>query len=98
GIALRVVTRAGGGFENLDAAAISVFSVSGRDTLADDGGSGVLADVDHLGAGVGLLPVIGQGDGVELADGVIADQQAARILPGDGGAGFYLRSGDLGID
>src|ERR1017187_10487503 len=48
GIALRVVTRAGGRLENLDAAAISVLSVSGRDTLAHDGGSSVLADVDHL--------------------------------------------------
>src|ERR1019366_7651484 len=98
GIALRVVTRARGGFQNLDTAAISVLSVSGRDTLADDGGSGVLPDVDHLSAGVGLLPVISQGDGIELADRVIADQQAAWILPGDGGTGFHLGPGDLGID
>src|ERR1035441_8860262 len=54
GIALRVVTRARGGFKNLDAAAISVLSVSGRDALADDGGSSVLPDVDHLSAGIGL--------------------------------------------
>ena len=77
-IALRVVARAGGRFQNLDAAAIGVLPVSGRDALADDGGSGVLPDVDHLGAGVGLLPVVGEGDGVELADGIVADQQAAR--------------------
>src|ERR1039458_1781877 len=43
-IALRVITCTGGGFENLDAAAISVLSVSGRDTLADYRGSSVLAD------------------------------------------------------
>src|ERR1035437_429556 len=85
-IALRVVARAGGGLQNLDAAAIGVLSVSGRDALADDGGSGVLPDVDHLGAGVGLLPVVGEGDGVELADGIVADQQATGIFPGDFGS------------
>jgi hypothetical protein len=36
---------------------------------------GVLADVDHLGAGVGLLVVVGQRHGVELAHRVIAHQQ-----------------------
>src|ERR1022692_1393137 len=98
GIALRVVARAAGGFQNFDAAAIGVLAVSGRDALADDGGSGVLPDVDHFGAGVGLLPVVGEGDGVELADGMIADQQATGVLPGDGGAGFHLGPGDFGID
>ena len=59
---------------------------------------GVLADVDHLGAGVGLLVMIGERHRVEFADRVVADQQAARIFPGDGGAGFHLRPGDLGVD
>ena len=59
---------------------------------------GVLADVDHLGAGVGLLVVIGERHRVEFADRVVADQQAARIFPGDGGAGLHLRPGDLGVD
>src|SRR4051812_39166758 len=79
-IALRVVARTGGGLQNLDAAAIGVLSVSGGDALADNGGSGVLPDVDHLGAGIGLLVIIGERDRVELADRVVADQQAARIL------------------
>ena len=97
-IALRIVARAAGRFQNLDAAAIGVLPVSGRDALADDGGSGVLPDVDHLGAGVGLLPVVGEGHRVELADGIVTDQQAAGIFPGNGGAGFDLGPGDLGID
>ncbi len=58
---------------------------------------GVLPDVDHLGAGVGLLPVVGQRHGIELAHGVVAHQQAARILPGDGRAGLHLGPRDLGI-
>src|SRR5262249_24398568 len=96
-IALRVVARSLGGLQDLDAAAIGVLPVAGRDALADDRGSGVLPDVYHLGAGVGLLPIIGQSDGVELADRVVADQQAARVLPGDRAAGLDLRPGDLGV-
>jgi hypothetical protein len=44
-----------------------VFCCGRGDALGDDGAAGVAADVDHLGAGVGLLAVVGQGHGVELA-------------------------------
>src|SRR5690606_25290836 len=56
----------------------------------------VLADVDHLGAGVGLLPVVGQGNRVELAYGVVSAENAAGVLPGDGGAGLDLGPGNPG--
>ena len=58
---------------------------------------GVLADVDHLGAGVGLLEMIRQRNGVKLADAVVALQNAAGIFPGDRRAGLHLGPGDLGI-
>src|SRR5205085_10674263 len=45
----------------------------------------------------GLLFVIGQGDGIELADGIVADQDAARIFPGDRRASLDLRPGDLAV-
>jgi hypothetical protein len=70
--------------------------VLGRDALADDGRAGVAAEMDHLGAGVGLLAALGDGNRVELADRVVAAQDAARILPGDGRAGLDLGPADLG--
>jgi hypothetical protein len=51
--------------------------------------------MDHLGAGVGLLEVVGHGDRVELAARVVAAQHHAGVLPGDGRAGLDLRPGDV---
>ena len=53
--------------------------------------------MNHLGAGIGLLVVVGDGDGIELANRVVALQDAARIFPGDGCAGLDLGPGNLGI-
>jgi hypothetical protein len=53
--------------------------------------------MDHLGARVRLLHVVGERYRVELADAVITTKDAAGVLPGDGGAGLYLGPGDLGI-
>ena len=52
--------------------------------------------MDHLGAGVGLLAVVGDGDRVELAARAVAAQDAARVFPGDRRAGLDLGPGDLG--
>ena len=71
--------------------------MAGRDALRDDRAARVLADVDHLRAGVGLLPVVGRRHRVELADRVVALQDAARVLPGDRRAGLDLRPGDLRV-
>ena len=78
-------------------AAVRVLALAGRDPLRDDGAPRVLPEVEHLGPGVGLLVIVGDGDGVELADRVVALQDAARVLPGDGRAGLHLRPGDLGV-
>src|SRR5262245_43618193 len=94
GIALRVVPRVGRAGQHLDQPAVRVAPFAGRDSLRDDGAPGVLPDVDHLGAGVGLLPVVRQRHRVELAHRVIALQQHARVLPGDGRAGLHLRPRD----
>ena len=67
----------------------------GGDTLGNDRAFGVLADVDHLRAGVGLLIIVGQRNGIKLTDGIVALQDAARIFPGDRRAGFDLRPGNL---
>src|SRR5204863_9180623 len=78
-----------------DEAAIGVLAVPGGDALRDDRAAGVLPDVDHLGAGVGLLPVVGRRHRVELADRAVTLEDAAGILPGDRRAGLDLGPGDL---
>src|SRR5690606_27407383 len=89
-VALGVVAGAVGPAEHLDQAAVGVLPAAGTDALGDDGALGALADVDHLGAGIGLLAVVGQRHGMELAGGVIADQHAGRVLPGDRRTGLDL--------
>src|SRR5207253_3038886 len=57
---------------------------------------GILADMEHLGSGIGLLAIVGNRHRIELADRVIAFENAARIFPGDRRAGLDLRPRDLG--
>ena len=51
--------------------------------------------MDHLGAGVGLLVIVGHRDRVELAHAVFAVEHAAWIFPRHRAAGFDLRPADL---
>src|SRR5574337_522841 len=95
-IALRVVPGAGRPLHDLDQSTITVLPMAGGDSLRDNGASGVLTDMDHLGAGVCLLVMVGQRDRVKLSGRVITLQDAARVLPGDRRAGLHLRPGDLG--
>ena len=53
--------------------------------------------MDHLGAGIGLLMPAGERHRVKLADGVIPAQDAARVFPGNGRAGFRLGPGHLAV-
>src|SRR5216684_2259873 len=83
-VALRIVARPGGTLHDLHLPSIGVLAVTGRDAFGDDSAARVLADVDHLGPGVGLLVVVGKSNRVELAHRVLTLQDAARILPGNG--------------
>src|SRR5579863_23222 len=94
GITLRKVARATRARQDLHETAVGVLAVSGRDSFRDDRAARVAADVNHLGARVGLLMMVDRGHRVELADRALAAQHAARILPGDGGARLDLRPGD----
>src|SRR5690606_27476912 len=89
-VALGVVARAVRPGKHLHQAAVGVLAVAGTDALGDDRALGALADVDHLGAGVGLLAVVGERHRVELAGGVVAGEHAGRVLPGDSRAGLDL--------
>src|SRR5438309_6146571 len=80
-----------------DEAAIGVLRLAGGDALGDDPARRVLAEMDHLGAAIDLLIAVRDRDRVEFTTGVIAAQDAARILPGDRGPRLDLGPGDLGI-
>src|SRR5258705_7075112 len=96
-VALAVVARILRALEDLHLAAVRVLAEAGGDALRYDRALGVLADVDHLRAGVGLLAVVGERDGIEFADRVVALQDAARVFPGDRRAGLYLGPGNLAV-
>src|SRR5207302_8761952 len=76
-------------------AAIGVLRYSGRDALRDDPAGGVLAEMQHLGAGIDLLVAVRNRDRIEFAARIVAAQDAARIFPGDGRAGLKLGPGNL---
>src|SRR4051794_23703120 len=80
-----------------DEAAIGVLRNAGSDALGDDPARGVLAEMNHLGAGIDLLVTVRNRDRVKLTTRIVAAQDAARIFPRDGRAGFNLGPGDLRI-
>ena len=80
---------------NAHQTAVGLTPLPRRDPLGDDGGTGIAPQVDHLGPGVRLLPPLGHGDGIELADRPVPAQDAARVLPGDRRAGLRLGPGNL---
>src|SRR5439155_5083922 len=97
GVALAVIARVRRTLVDLHPAAVRVPAVSGGDAFGDDRAAGVLPDVEHLRARVGLLVVVHERDGVELAHGVVALEDAARVLPRDRGAGLDLCPRDFRV-
>src|SRR5690606_3235039 len=74
-------------------ATICVAAITRRNALGNNGAAGIAADMDHFGARVGLLAMVAERNGIEFADRVVATQDDAGVLPGDGRAGFHLRPG-----
>src|SRR5207253_9595913 len=89
-VALGAVAGVRGPRQHLHEAAVGIVAVAGGDALRDDRAPRVRPDVDHLGAGVGLLVVVHERHRVELADRVVALEDYARVLPGDGRARLHL--------
>src|ERR1051325_7131515 len=74
---------------------IRILRVPCRNSLRHDTRPGIFAQMDHFGAGIGLLEIVGDGNRIEFTDRVVAAQDTARIFPGDGRARLYLRPGNL---
>src|SRR3990172_3102541 len=96
-IALRVIACIGSIGHDLDQSAIGIVPVSSRNSLRNDGASGILSNMNHLRPGISLLVVVGKGYRVKFANRVFSLQNAAGILPGDGRTGFHLCPRDLGV-
>ena len=96
-VTLGEVAHALGIGRNAHQSAIGVVAVSGANALADDGRARTFAIVDHLGAGIGLLVIVGHRDRVKFADAVFAVQNAAWIFPCHRAAGFHLGPAHLAV-
>src|SRR5882724_2851243 len=64
-VALRIVAGPRGAGLDAHQAAIGILAMAGRDALGDDRRARIASDMDHLRAGVGLLPVVGHRDRVK---------------------------------
>ena len=71
-VALAVVTRIDGFRSHLHESAVRILAVSGGDTFGDNTATGVLADMNHLRARIGLLVVVRHRHRVKLRRRVIA--------------------------
>jgi hypothetical protein len=47
--------------------AVTVIAEAGRNTLGHDPALGMLSEMHHFGAGIGLLVIIGHCNGIKLA-------------------------------
>src|SRR4029078_7287270 len=89
-VALRVVACALCLRKHLHKTPIGCLPTSGGDAFGDDARARFLADMGHLGPGIGLLEIVGNRNRVEFADRVVALENAAWILPGDRRASLDL--------
>src|SRR5690349_19167175 len=94
-VALRVVAGALRPRLHPNEPTIGVLAAPGRNAFRDDRRARIAPDMDHLRAGVGLLPVVGDRYRIEFANRVVAFQNTARIFPGDRRAGLDLGPRDL---
>lgn len=97
GVTLGVVAAPGGLGSHLDKSAVGILRVSCRDALADYGGARIFAQMYHLGAGVGLLVVVGDGHAVKFADARLSFEYGGGVFPCNGRAGLHLRPREFAV-
>ena len=90
-VALGEIARIVGVFRYFDKSPVRVFRTAGRYAFGDDGAAGVFSQMYHLGAGVGLLEIVGHGQRIEFAYGIVAFEDTRRVFPCDCGPCFDLR-------
>ena len=79
-VALGVVFAALQVLRDMDHAAVGGAALADADGLGDDDGGGVVGGVDHLGAGVLMLAVVGEGNGDDFAAGALTFKDHTGIL------------------
>ena len=77
--------------------AVGGAALADGDRFGDDVRSGLVGGVDHLGAGVLVLAVVGQGDRDDLAAGPAALEDDARVFHRQAGADVAVDPLDLGV-
>ena len=90
-VALRIIACIFSLLRHFDQTPVAVLAHARRDPFADDPAARIASQVDHLRTGVGLLAVIRHSHRIELADRIVAGQDAARIFPRQRRTGLDLR-------
>ena len=89
-IALAVVLGSNGLGTHLDQAPVAIRRVASADALAHNRRARAGAQVDHLGAGIGLLAVVRESYGIKLTHRIGTLKHAAGVFPSNGRPGFHL--------
>src|SRR6478735_1423170 len=96
-VALGVVLATLEVLRDVDLAAVRGAALADGDGLRHDERRGLVGGVDHLGAGVLVLAVVGERDGDNLAAGLAALQDDAWVLHGEAAADVAVDPLDLGV-
>ena len=80
-IALTIVTRIVRLLSYTHQTTVRVLTMSGRDTFADNGTTGILTQMNHLRTRIRLLVIIRHRHTVEFSRGIISSQNAGRVFP-----------------
>ena len=80
-VALRVVAGILRTWKDLHKTPVAVLALSCRNTLAHNTAAGILSNMNHLGAGISLLVVVGNRYRIELAYRVVTLKDGTRIFP-----------------
>ena len=96
-VALTIVTRIIRLLSYTHQAPVRVLTMSGRDTLADNGTTGILTQMNHLRTRIRLLVVVRHRHTVEFRRRVISRQNTGRVFPRNSRTCLYLCPGKFTV-